>query len=67
MRYGWFLLLLLPLALSPFPFYLTLLNFFALSGLVALSLYVLTGLAGMTSFARRPSWAWGPTPPRFSR
>ncbi len=52
MRYGWFLLLLLPLALSPFPFYLTLLNFFALSGLVALSLYVLTGLAGMTSFAQ---------------
>ncbi len=52
MRYGWFLLLLLPLALSPFPFYLTLLNFFALSGLVALSLYVLTGLGGMTSFAQ---------------
>ncbi|SDE82836.1 branched-chain amino acid transport system permease protein [Thermus arciformis] len=52
MRYGWFLLLLLPFLLAPFPFYLTLLNFFALSGLVALSLYVLTGLAGMTSFAQ---------------
>lgn len=52
MRYLWFLLLLLPLALSPFPYYLTLLNFFALSAMVALSLYVLTGLAGMTSFAQ---------------
>ncbi|WP_117236885.1 branched-chain amino acid ABC transporter ATP-binding protein/permease [Thermus sediminis] len=52
MRYLWFLLLLLPLVLSPFPFYLTLLNFFALSALVALSLYVLTGLGGMTSFAQ---------------
>uniref|UniRef100_A0A7C2FUZ4 Branched-chain amino acid ABC transporter ATP-binding protein/permease n=1 Tax=Thermus islandicus TaxID=540988 RepID=A0A7C2FUZ4_9DEIN len=51
-RYLWFALLLLPFALSPFPFYLTLLNFFALSGLVALSLYVLTGLGGMTSFAQ---------------
>ncbi|MFD3004765.1 branched-chain amino acid ABC transporter ATP-binding protein/permease [Thermus tengchongensis] len=52
MRYLWFLLLLLPLALFPFPYYLTLLNFFALSAMVALSLYVLTGLAGMTSFAQ---------------
>jgi len=52
MRYLWFLFLLLPLALSPFPFYLTLLNFFAISALVALSLYVLTGLGGMTSFAQ---------------
>uniref|UniRef100_A0A7C5RFE5 Branched-chain amino acid ABC transporter ATP-binding protein/permease n=1 Tax=Thermus caliditerrae TaxID=1330700 RepID=A0A7C5RFE5_9DEIN len=52
MRYLWFLLLLLPLGLAPFPFYLTLLNFFALSAMVALSLYVLTGLAGMTSFAQ---------------
>ncbi|MDM7324935.1 MAG: branched-chain amino acid ABC transporter ATP-binding protein/permease [Thermus sp.] len=52
MRYLWFLLLLLPLALSPFPYYLTLVNFFALSAMVALSLYVLTGLAGMTSFAQ---------------
>ncbi|MCS7218976.1 MAG: branched-chain amino acid ABC transporter ATP-binding protein/permease [Thermus sp.] len=52
MRYLWFALLALPFLLSPFPFYLTLLNFFALSGMVALSLYVLTGLAGMTSFAQ---------------
>ncbi|WP_018112285.1 ABC transporter permease subunit [Thermus igniterrae] len=52
MRYLWFLLLLLPLLLSPFPYYLTLLNFFALSAMVALSLLVLTGLAGMTSFAQ---------------
>jgi len=52
MRYLWFLLLLLPLLLSPFPFYLTLLNFFAIAALVALSLYVLTGLGGMTSFAQ---------------
>ncbi|WP_038056648.1 ABC transporter permease subunit [Thermus amyloliquefaciens] len=52
MRYLWFLLLLVPLALSPFPYYLTLLNFFALAAMVALSLYVLTGLAGMTSFAQ---------------
>ncbi len=52
MRYLWFLLLLLPWVLSPFPYYLTLLNFFALSAMVALSLYVLTGLAGMTSFAQ---------------
>lgn len=52
MRYLWFLLLFLPLVLSPFPFYLTLLNFFAISALVALSLYVLTGLGGMTSFAQ---------------
>jgi ABC-type branched-subunit amino acid transport system ATPase component/ABC-type branched-subunit amino acid transport system permease subunit len=52
MRYLWFSLLLLPLLLSPFPFYLTLLNFFAIAALVALSLYVLTGLGGMTSFAQ---------------
>ncbi|WP_448569134.1 branched-chain amino acid ABC transporter ATP-binding protein/permease [Thermus sp.] len=52
MRYLWFLFLLLPLLLSPFPFYLTLLNFFAIAALVALSLYVLTGLGGMTSFAQ---------------
>lgn len=51
-RYLGFALLLLPFLLSPFPFSLTLLNFFALSGLVALSLYVLTGLGGMTSFAQ---------------
>ncbi|TBH14623.1 ABC transporter permease subunit, partial [Thermus thermamylovorans] len=52
MRLLWFLLLLLPFLLSPFPFYLTLLNFFAISALAALSLYVLTGLGGMTSFAQ---------------
>lgn len=51
-RYLWFALLLLPFLLSPFPFYVTLLNFFAITALVALSLYVLTGLGGMTSFAQ---------------
>lgn len=51
-RYLWFALLLLPFLLSPFPFYVTLLNFFAIAALVALSLYVLTGLGGMTSFAQ---------------
>uniref|UniRef100_A0A7C5RF57 Branched-chain amino acid ABC transporter ATP-binding protein/permease n=1 Tax=Thermus caliditerrae TaxID=1330700 RepID=A0A7C5RF57_9DEIN len=51
-RYLWFALLFLPFLLVPFPFYLTLLNFFAIAALVALSLYVLTGLGGMTSFAQ---------------
>ena len=51
-RYLWFALLFLPFLLAPFPFYLTLLNFFAIAALVALSLYVLTGLGGMTSFAQ---------------
>ncbi len=50
MRYAW--LLLLPFLFLPFPYYLTLLTFFALSAMVALSLHVLTGLAGMTSFAQ---------------
>lgn len=44
------LLLLLPLVLPPF--YLTLMNFIAFGVLVALGLYLLTGLAGMTSFGQ---------------
>ena len=51
-RYLWFALLFLPFLLAPFPFYLTLLTSFAIAALVALSLYVLTGLGGMTSFAQ---------------
>lgn len=43
---------LAPLLLSPFPFYLTLANFIAFGALVALGLYLLTGLAGMTSFGQ---------------
>ncbi|MCL6526102.1 MAG: branched-chain amino acid ABC transporter ATP-binding protein/permease [Thermaceae bacterium] len=46
------LVLLTPLLLSPFPFYLTLANFIAFGALVALGLYLLTGLAGMTSFGQ---------------
>ena len=46
------LVLLAPLLLSPFPFYLTLANFIAFGALVALGLYLLTGLAGMTSFGQ---------------
>lgn len=41
-----------PLLLSPFPFYLTLANFIAFGALVALGLYLLTGMAGMTSFGQ---------------
>lgn len=44
------LLLLAPLFLPPF--YITLLNFVAFGSLVALGLYLLTGLAGMTSFGQ---------------
>lgn len=43
-------LALLPLGLPPF--YLTLANFVAFGALVALGLYLLTGLAGMTSFGQ---------------
>lgn len=54
MRVGiWILLgvvVLLPLGLPPF--YLTLANFVAFGALVALGLYLLTGLAGMTSFGQ---------------
>lgn len=52
MRWLWLSLVLLPLFFSSFPFYLTLLNFFAFAALVALSLYLLTGMAGMTSFGQ---------------
>ncbi|WP_018465794.1 ABC transporter permease subunit [Calidithermus timidus] len=44
------LLLLAPLFLPPF--YITLLNFVAFGSLVALGLYLLTGMAGMTSFGQ---------------
>ncbi|KGQ21939.1 branched-chain amino acid ABC transporter ATP-binding protein/permease [Thermus filiformis] len=50
MRALWFLLALVPLVLPSG--YLTLYVFFAIGGLVALSLYLLTGLAGMTSFGQ---------------
>ncbi len=50
MRAFWFLLALVPLVLPPS--YLTPYVFFAIGGLVALSLYLLTGLAGMTSFGQ---------------
>jgi len=46
------LVLLVPLLLSAFPFYLTLANFMAFGALVALGLYLITGLAGMTSFGQ---------------
>lgn len=50
MRAFWFLLALVPLVLPPS--YQTLYVFFTIGGLVALSLYLLTGLAGMTSFGQ---------------
>lgn len=46
------LVALAPLLLAQFPFYLTLANFIAFGALVALGLYLLTGLAGMTSFGQ---------------
>ncbi|MDR7416610.1 MAG: branched-chain amino acid ABC transporter ATP-binding protein/permease [Armatimonadota bacterium] len=48
------ILLGLAFAAIPFlpPFYLTLLNFTAISAVVALGLYLLTGLAGMSSFGQ---------------
>ncbi|RIH82528.1 Glutamine transport ATP-binding protein GlnQ [Meiothermus luteus] len=45
-------LLLLPLALPPSSFYLTVGNYIAFGALVALGLYLLTGLSGMTSFGQ---------------
>ncbi len=52
-RRAWALVLLvflLPLVLPPF--YVTLLNFTAFNALVVLGLYLLTGLAGLTSFGQ---------------
>ncbi|MDR7567758.1 MAG: metal-dependent hydrolase, partial [Armatimonadota bacterium] len=48
------ILLALAFALIPVlpPFYLTLLNFMAIGAVVTLGLYLLTGLAGMSSFGQ---------------
>ena len=57
--------LLVALALAPLvlpEFYVTLLNYIGLYGIVALGLVLLTGVGGLTSFGQAASSAWVPTP-----